>query len=444
MKAKFPELTSDDIRMAAEKYEWLRRNLNVFSSHRPSAMEGWFSSGKHDSDYQNAMENLVLEVTRACNLRCKYCSYSDYYPNKRNYKSETMSLQTAIKAVDFFAKHIEDTPTPGISFFGGEPFLNFPIIKATIEHARRVMSNKSLSFHLTTNGTLIRDDILPFLVENDVALVFSLDGPSHCHDSNRISIGGEPTFERIMKGLLMIRDRYGAYYENKVRFQSVVAPNQSLDDTNQFFTALRENLGGIDQLNLVNTVSDVQTDYWYFNKPSDRWIESYESLRWKYYESLVLSKQSVDPFLHRIFGPVFDRIHRREYAHQLPETLWMNACCVPCVKKLYVDAHGQFHICEGASNTFPVGDINYGINFAKIRQLEDDFITKSMPDCKQCWAVRLCTICFAHVLAKGSIDLDTKKSACILVRDHLARALIDYCEIAEINPNAFEKLKVLT
>lgn len=437
LEARHPELSPVEVRDAIAKYEWLRCKLNVFSNNRPSAMEGRFSSGKHDDDYRGGMSYMILEATQACNLRCRYCTFSDHYPLTRGLTTKSMLPDTAKKAIDFFAGRSRDVVEPKISFYGGEPFLNFPLIRDSIEYARRRIPDKSLYFRVTTNGTLIRNDILPFLVENDVHLAFTLDGPAHCHDRNRVTASGEPTFQGIMETLAAIRKQHPDYYQKNVRIQSVIAPNHNLRDTYEFFANYRESIGALEDAPRGTLVSSHCTDYWSVNRPSDEWAETLNGLRWKYYESLVAKGSTPDPFLHSLFGEAFQQIYTRDLNQRLPDAIWPNGCCIPCVQRLFVDTDGQFHLCERINDSFPLGNVERGIDFNRVRELEDAYIEVSMPDCADCWAIRLCSICFVWAAGKDGLSPEMKKMACAGVRDLLMRTLVDYCEIAEIKPDAF-------
>lgn len=74
------------------------------------------------------LQSICLQVTQDCNLRCKYCAYSENYKN-RVHNNKTMSIETAKKAVDFLIHNSSESDIVGISFYGGEPLLNFKLIR---------------------------------------------------------------------------------------------------------------------------------------------------------------------------------------------------------------------------------------------------------------------------------------------------------------------------
>lgn len=115
----------------------------------------------------NRLGQLVLQVTQQCNLRCEYCAYSGIYNNNRIHTNSRMDWTTAKKAIDFFVERSIETEKCTISFYGGEPLLEFELIKKCIEYAEEIVEGKELIFNMTTNGTLLKSEIADFLVNHN-------------------------------------------------------------------------------------------------------------------------------------------------------------------------------------------------------------------------------------------------------------------------------------
>lgn len=117
--------------------------------------------------------DLVLQVTQGCNLRCGYCVYSGKYYN-RTHSSKRMTKERAFQAVDFFVNHAADRDYLIIGFYGGEPLLEFQLIQDVIQYTEENHSGKKFHFNMTTNATLLTDEVADYLVEKDFSLTFSL------------------------------------------------------------------------------------------------------------------------------------------------------------------------------------------------------------------------------------------------------------------------------
>lgn len=123
--------------------------------------------------HTNGFSQLTLKVTEQCNMRCKYCIYSEHYPDTKFYSEVYMKWETAKKAVDDFLSHFHrtwernKTRKPVIAFYGGEPLLGFDVIKKTVEYVKSEYSQYCFNYSITTNGLLLKNkDIANFLKEN--------------------------------------------------------------------------------------------------------------------------------------------------------------------------------------------------------------------------------------------------------------------------------------
>lgn len=109
-----------------------------------------------------------------------------------------MDWNTAKKSLDFLLEHSIDNEIVNIGFYGGEPMIEFDLIKKCIEYAKEIFKGKDIQFSITTNGTLINKKIIRYFVKNKVNLTISLDGPKEVHDKNRRFCNGSGTFDKII------------------------------------------------------------------------------------------------------------------------------------------------------------------------------------------------------------------------------------------------------
>ena len=122
-----------------------------------------------------------------------------------------MSWDTAKKAIDFFLKRNIELPEIIIGFYGGEPLLEFDLIKKCVEYVESIVEGKKVFFNITTNGTLLTDEVVDFFVEKDFKLSISLDGSQKEHDVNRKFRDGSGSFNTIINNIKRIKTRYPQY-----------------------------------------------------------------------------------------------------------------------------------------------------------------------------------------------------------------------------------------
>lgn len=164
-------------------------------------------------DEKPIVKALCLNIAHDCNLACKYCfaSQGDYGGVKR----ELMSFDVAKRAVDFLISMSGPRQHCEIDFFGGEPLLNWDVVKQTVEYIESIQEKhgKIFKLTLTTNGMLLTQDKIDYVNEHDMSLVLSLDGREDVHNSMRPSSGGRDTYNTVAKNLVnAVKQRDGREY----------------------------------------------------------------------------------------------------------------------------------------------------------------------------------------------------------------------------------------
>lgn len=158
------------------------------------------------------LKALCLHMAHTCNLRCKYCFAGDgeYCGGKK-----LMPFEVAKKAVDLLLKKSGTKKNVEIDFFGGEPMLNFDVVKQTVEYARSVEEkyNKEVNFTITTNATIMDDDAVEFINENMDNVVLSIDGRKEIHDRHRIYPDGSGSYDKVIPNVKkVVAGRNGKSY----------------------------------------------------------------------------------------------------------------------------------------------------------------------------------------------------------------------------------------
>jgi len=146
---------------------------------------------------QHVIKAMCLHVAHDCNIRCKYCfaSQGDFEGVRA-----LMSLETGKKALDFLIAHSGNRRNLEVDFFGGEPLMNFDVVKELVTYGREISkdANKNFRFTLTTNGVLLDDETIEYVNENMENVVLSIDGRQDVNDFMRYTINDKGTYETIV------------------------------------------------------------------------------------------------------------------------------------------------------------------------------------------------------------------------------------------------------
>ncbi len=154
-------------------------------------------AGKLKQKTAGVVKALCLHVAHSCNLNCSYCFASQ---GKYHGERALMSFETGKRALDFLIENSGTRKNLEVDFFGGEPLMNFDVVKRLVEYARSVEKekNKNFRFTLTTNGMLVDDDVIEFSNREMSNVVLSLDGRKEVHDKFRVDYAGKGSWETIV------------------------------------------------------------------------------------------------------------------------------------------------------------------------------------------------------------------------------------------------------
>ncbi|WP_026834556.1 thioether cross-link-forming SCIFF peptide maturase [Eubacterium xylanophilum] len=146
---------------------------------------------------KTVVKALCLHIAHACNLSCRYC-----FAGEGEYKGDRslMSYETGKKALDFLVANSGSRVNLEVDFFGGEPLMNFDVVKQLVEYGRSLEEkhNKNFRFTLTTNGMLLNDDIIEFVNKEMDNVVLSIDGRREIHDYMRPDKAGNGSYDKIL------------------------------------------------------------------------------------------------------------------------------------------------------------------------------------------------------------------------------------------------------
>ena len=154
-------------------------------------------AGKLKEKTAGVVKALCLHIAHTCNLNCAYCFASQ---GKYHGERAVMSFEVGKRALDFLIENSGSRRNLEVDFFGGEPLMNFDVVKQLVAYARSIEKehNKNFRFTLTTNGLLVDDDVIEWANRECANVVLSLDGRKEIHDAYRVDYAGNGSWDRIV------------------------------------------------------------------------------------------------------------------------------------------------------------------------------------------------------------------------------------------------------
>lgn len=383
------------------------------------------------------MQQIILEVTEECNLRCTYCIYNNQNDGFRDFGQQSMSEETALKAI----KYILETSMREeiyVGFYGGEPLLRFDLIQKCVNFALENKGSKNVTFSMTTNGILMTPEKAQYFASiPDFSIMFSIDGDKMTHDEHRKLKNGNGSFDLTIRGYQNALNAYGEENRNKISISTVVSPpysKQKFDAMQEFFETYAPGL----QLNCTyaeHSTREVVESQWRKDEP----IKNRMPLT--AWEKEKNPKEKLKAFTKGAQTGSFLKIHKRPLSNEPIPTHKFNGCCLPGTRRLYVTVHGDFLPCERTGLSPKIGDVEHGLDIAAIKKYYvDDYMEKSVSDCKECWASLLCGICYAQCVNEDGLDIRQKREMCKDEKYVLEQNLIYYHETLEEDPQSLEVL----
>lgn len=381
---------------------------------------------------KNKINFITLQITQSCNLRCSYCVYSGKYKN-RTHSQKTMSKETAQKAIDYYISHSKDDKEISVGFYGGEPLLCMDMIKYCIEYTDKHAEGRKVMYSMTTNATLLTPDKIEYLVDHDMHLVISLDGPADIHNKNRrFAKNNEGTFASIIKNIRYIKATYPSYYKKNVAFNTVLDPDEDFGCINEYVMSSEEFEDSTFTSAMIDdkyTDEEIAYNIDFFIKSEYETFKLYlMKLNWfKEYRASKLLANNFSLISRSRAGKHTSSIKK------LPDKCHHSGPCLP-VMRLFVNAEGYFYPCERVSETSQmtrIGDVDNGVDLDKAeRILNIERATSDM--CRNCWAYRYCQSCIGVADTLNEISPELIQKKCPQVRYQVEDTFKDYCVFREL------------
>ena len=319
----------------------------------------------------NEVKALCIHICHDCNFRCRYCFADEgAYHSKR----ESMSFETAKAAVDFLIANSGNRKVLEMDFFGGEPLMNFDVLKKTVYYAKEVGEKvgKKFLFTTTTNALLLNDDVIKFFNDEMENIVLSLDGRKEVHDAIRKSINGKGTFDLIIdkiKNFISLRGDKSYYVRGTFTAKNLDFAKDVLFIADQ----------GVDSISMEPVVTEIE----------DLQIrEEHLATIEKEYENLC------DAYLQRYAeGKGFNFFHFNIDLEGGPCLSKRVSACGAGNEYFSVTPNGDLYPCHqfAGDEKFRMGSVTEGITRPDIREQFKNSCLFTRKKCDDCFAKFICS-----------------------------------------------------
>lgn len=356
---------------------------------------------------------IVLEVTDRCNLECEYCGYGKYYNDYDQRLDKNMDIQTAKNFFDYMTR-LWNSPqnqsrgkTVFISFYGGEPLLNFPFLREFVQYAKSLdLKYNRIAFSMTTNAMLLEKH-MDFLVQNQFKLLISLDGGEESN-KYRVFKNGKPAYKEIIRNILALKEKYPDYFTTNVNFHSVYHNKNNVSDLHRFFMHHFNKTPVISELNTTGinpeyqktfkeTYSNIGKDLQ--NTPDLDTLEKEMFLR-------LPTVNSIDTFIHQHTNFCYQNYN--DLLYPMRNTIsFPTGTCSPFTRKIFLTVNGKILPCERISHRYAMGHANHNsveLNEQKIAESYNQLFQTVREVCNKCHRNMSCPRCIFNM------DVDKKET----------------------------------
>ncbi len=366
-KNKYTNISSQEIEECYGLVEELKENGKLFSKDSFADI-----AGKLKEKTAGVVKALCIHIAHTCNLNCEYC-----FASQGNYHGDRalMSFETGKRALDFLVENSGSRKNLEVDFFGGEPLMNFDVVKEMVKYARSIEKEKGKNFRftLTTNGVLIDDDVIEFSNKEMSNIVLSLDGRKEVHDRYRVDYAGNGSFDKIVPKFQKFVKARG----NKNYYMRGTFTHQNPDFLNDIKAMLDLGFTELSMEPVVCAKGD-KNELTYDDLPIV--MEQYEKLA-----ELMLQKEKE--------GKPFTFYHYMVDLTGGPCIYKRISGCGSGTEYMAVTPWGDLYPCHQfvGEEKFKLGDIWNGVTNTKI---QDEFMACNVyahKECADCWARLYCS-----------------------------------------------------
>ncbi|MDO5300898.1 MAG: thioether cross-link-forming SCIFF peptide maturase [Tissierellia bacterium] len=396
--AKFQDrYDPEEIREAHEELMYLVEEGYLYTEDEPVNLD--------DFNPDFLIKAMCLHVAHDCNLRCKYCfaAQGDFHGERL-----LMDLETGKRALDFLLQNSGSRHNLEVDFFGGEPLMNFDLVKELVDYGRREEKKygKHFRFTMTTNGILLNEEVSDYLNEEMDNVVLSLDGRKEVNDAMRPTANGKGSFDTIIPKFKYLVDHRG----DKDYYIRGTFTSNNLDFSQD--VALYRDLG-FQKTSMEPVVTDPREPYAIREEHLETILQEYEKLSQMYME------------WHRD-DPDFKFFHFMVDLSQGPCAYKKSIGCGAGTEYIAVTPEGDIYPCHQfvGEEDFILGNVREGI---ENRSLQESFYHATVEHkeaCQQCWAKYYCSGgCHANAYHNNGTILEPFSIGCAMEQHRLECAL---------------------
>ena len=395
------DITASDIEECYVQVESLKDSGKLFAPETFEPMAGHLKAKT-----AGVVKALCLHIAHTCNLNCSYCFASQ---GKYHGERALMSFEVGKQALDFLVANSGTRRNLEVDFFGGEPLMNFDVVKQLVEYARSIEKehNKNFRFTLTTNGILIDDDVIDFANREMSNVVLSLDGRKEIHDRFRVDYAGNGSWERIVpKFQKLVESRGGKDYYMRGTFTH--ANPDFLNDIQQMLDL------GFSELSMEPVVCAPGDPSELTEEDKTVVLDQYEKLA----ELMLKRDEEGKPFTFYHYmidltgGPcIYKRI----------------SGCGSGTEYMAVTPTGELYPCHQfvGEEKFRLGDVWNGVSNTQIQNEFMECNVYSRSECRDCWARLYCSGgCAANAYHSTGSVKGVYKYGCDLFRKRMECAIM--------------------
>jgi uncharacterized protein len=378
--------------------------------------------------YPRQISGLTLLTTQRCNMRCTYCYATDGSYGAPS-EERDMSQTTAFQAIDQLFALRGNASFLIITFFGGEPLVDFKLVKKVVAYAKQKAASEevTINFILVTNGTLLTPEVCQTFIDEDIRMVLSLDGDKEINDS--VKHYRNSHYDAVMSNIQPYKDRL----RFTIRATISKANFQRLPHVINHFAGLGFPMIVFDEISpapddsMQLVFEDNQELYQKYDRVMEELCDQLDTA----------DKKIVYPFTHSMVKMAFPR--KNYYG------------CSAGRRNLSIDAHGNIYAChrEVGRKECVIGHVSKPFDWSTIEPLYQIDIN-SREDCKSCWARYLCSgDCFwsSAIVNKGDIA-KPNVSRCNHIKKQFELGMYYYvtrikpAHLRQVMPNLFRSLRI--